>query len=57
MVEPNDLHAQAEKCRTLAGGRSNRDDIVALEELARELDERAQRLRDAAVSGATGIAA
>jgi hypothetical protein len=45
MAEPDRLHAQAEKCRMLAGGLSNSDDIRALEELARELDERARRLR------------
>jgi hypothetical protein len=47
MVEPDQLQAQAQKCRMLAGGLSNRDDIRALEELARELEERAQRLRRA----------
>lgn len=39
----------------LAGGLSNRDDIRALEELARELEERAHRLRHA--MQATGLAA
>jgi hypothetical protein len=41
----------------LAGGLSNRDDIRALEELARELEERAQRLQHADESAAAGIAA
>ena len=43
----------------LAGGLTNRDDIRALEELARELEERAQRLRHGmqAVPPATGLAA
>lgn len=39
----------------LAGGLSNRDDIRALEDLARELEERAQRLRQGQMS--TDIAA
>jgi hypothetical protein len=45
MVELDRLEAQARKCRMLAGGLTNRDDIRALEELARELEERARRLR------------
>ena len=59
MAELDELHAQARRCRMLAGGLSNRDDIRALEELARELEERAQRLRHGmqAVPPTTGIAA
>jgi hypothetical protein len=58
MVELDQLLAQARKCRTLAGGLSNRDDIRALEELARELEERARLLRNgSAVPPSAGIAA
>ena len=35
------FRAQAAKCRLLAGGLTNRDDIRKLEELAREYEERA----------------
>lgn len=45
MIEVDRLDAQARKCRMLAGGLTNRDDIRALEELARELEDRARRLR------------
>ena len=44
MVDPDHLHAQARKCRMLASGLSNRDDVRALEELAREYEERARAL-------------
>lgn len=57
MIEPDKLHAQAEKCRMLAGGLSNRDDIRALEDLARELEERARRLRRRPAPPSTEIAA
>jgi hypothetical protein len=57
MVEPDQLQAQAQKCRMLAGGLSNRDDVRALEDLARELEERAQRLRRAAPLPPADIAA
>lgn len=49
MVELDRLEAQARKCRMLAGGLTNRDDIRALEDLARELEERARRLRQDSV--------
>ena len=49
MIELDRLEAQARKCRMLAGGLTNRDDIRALEELARELEERARRLRQGSV--------
>jgi hypothetical protein len=42
MFEFEYLTAQARKCRTLAGGLSNREDVRKLEELARELEERAR---------------
>ncbi|HEU4969570.1 hypothetical protein [Sphingomonas sp.] len=57
MIEATQLHAQAQKCRMLAGGLTNRDDIRALEDLARELEERAQRLQRASLPPATDIAA
>lgn len=58
MVELDRLDAQARKCRMLAGGLTNRDDIRALEELARELDERARRLRqDSVLRPSTDLAA
>ena len=43
MAEFEYLTRQARKCRTLAGGLSNRDDVRKLEELAREFEERARR--------------
>lgn len=42
MFEFEYLTAQARKCRTLASGLSNREDVRKLEELARELEERAR---------------
>jgi hypothetical protein len=59
MVEADRLDAQARKCRMLAGGLSNHDDVHALEELARELEDRARRLRHRPAPGpsATGLAA
>jgi hypothetical protein len=43
MVEIEQLRAQARKCRRLALGLTNRDDIRTLETLAAELEERARR--------------
>ena len=57
MVEVDRLDAQARKCRTLAGGLTNRDDIRALEELAREFEDRARRLRQNPASASVGVAA
>ena len=48
MAEFEYLTLQARKCRTLAGGLSNRDDVRKLEELAREFEERARRADRAA---------
>ena len=44
MAELDDLTAQARRCRALASGLSNRDDIRKLEELAREFEARARAL-------------
>jgi hypothetical protein len=45
MTETDRLDDQARRCRRLAGGLSNRDDVRALEELASEFERRAERLR------------
>jgi hypothetical protein len=45
MAELDQLQAQARKCRVLASGLSNDDDIRALEELARELEAKARLIR------------
>ena len=45
MFEFDQLQREARKCRMLAGGLSNADDIRALEEMAREYEERARLLR------------
>lgn len=50
MSETDRLEAQARRCRRLAGGLSNRDDVRALEDLAREFESRAERLRLAAAT-------
>ena len=58
MIELDQLLAQARKCRTLAGGLSNRDDVRVLEDLAREFEERARLLRSGTVPPpSAGIAA
>lgn len=45
MLETDDLKAQAAKCRRLANGLTNRDDIDTLEQLAAELEARAKAER------------
>ena len=42
MTESDYLKVQARKCRTLASGLSNRDDVRKLEDLALELEHRAR---------------
>lgn len=42
MIDIEHLQAQARKCRRLAGGLSNRDDVRHLEMLAAEFEARAQ---------------
>ncbi len=44
MAEVDQLQAQARKCRMLASGLSNRDDIRKLEELAGEFEARARAM-------------
>lgn len=48
MAEIEALRHQARKCRVLAGGLSNRDDIRKLEELAHEFEARARAVERAA---------
>lgn len=43
MVEIEQLKAQARKCRRLALGLSNREDVRTLEKLAAELEDQARR--------------
>ena len=45
MAEFEYLTIQARKCRTLAGGLTNREDVRKLEDLAREFEERARAAR------------
>lgn len=45
MFEFDQLQREARKCRMLAGGLSNSEDIRALEEMAREYEERSRLLR------------
>lgn len=42
MAEFDQLQHQARKCRVLAGGLSNSDDVRKLEEFARELEAKAR---------------
>ena len=42
MAEIEQLKAQAQRCRTLAGGLSNQQDVRTLEALASELEARAR---------------
>jgi hypothetical protein len=44
MIDRTHLHAQARRCRMLASGLSNRDDIRTLEELAIEFEARARAI-------------
>lgn len=53
MAEFEYLQYQARKCRTLASGLSNREDIRKLEELARELEAKARIAEKAAIPKGT----
>lgn len=48
MAEFEYLQDQARKCRTLANGLTNSDDVRKLEELARELESKARMAKRAA---------
>ncbi|MBS0502521.1 MAG: hypothetical protein JSS55_01720 [Proteobacteria bacterium] len=56
MAEFEYLQYQARKCRTLASGLSNREDIRKLEELARELEAKARIAEKAAAPPGTTAA-
>ena len=49
------LRAQARKCRALASGLTNRDDVRTLEDLASELEAQVRMLESAAAVGDKGI--
>ena len=53
MAEFEYLQCQARKCRTLASGLTNRDDVRKLEELARELESKARLAKMAATPSGT----
>ena len=53
MAEFEYLQYQARKCRTLASGLSNSDDVRKLEELARELESKARIAKMAAIPSET----
>jgi hypothetical protein len=53
MAEFEYFQHQARKCRVLASGLSNREDVRKLEELARELEAKARAAKMAAVSPET----
>jgi hypothetical protein len=55
MIEFDQLQRQARKCRTLASGLTNPADIRALEDLARELEERARRLQPPAAASSESM--